>query len=152
MARIALFNIGAHGRVNPTLPVVAELVGRGHSVHYYTMEPFRAQIERTGADFRPYPAGTTPTPDIGTLVGNPVMVSTFLLEESIRLLPFAIAKLTREQPDLVIFDATALWGMQAARLPMQVRSVQSLPTSLCVRVCLNSIYLPGSISSSHMVE
>ena len=34
MSRIVYFNIPAHGHVNPTLPVVAELVRRGEHVVY----------------------------------------------------------------------------------------------------------------------
>jgi hypothetical protein len=33
---VAFLNIAMHGRVNPTLPIVAELVRRGHSVTYHT--------------------------------------------------------------------------------------------------------------------
>ena len=44
MSVIAFLNIAMHGRVNPTLPVVAELVRRGHTVTYHTSPVFRAEI------------------------------------------------------------------------------------------------------------
>ncbi|XVS65936.1 hypothetical protein ACQPYE_07745 [Actinosynnema sp. CA-299493] len=34
MSHIAFLNIPGHGHVNPTLPVVTELVNRGHRVTY----------------------------------------------------------------------------------------------------------------------
>ena len=52
-----------HGHVNPTLPVVAELVRRGHSVTYHTSPAFREEIEATGATVCLYPGGDQPLPD-----------------------------------------------------------------------------------------
>ena len=49
MKRIAVFCIPAHGHTNPMLPVVAELVRRGEAVRFYSFEPFREKIEKTGA-------------------------------------------------------------------------------------------------------
>jgi UDP:flavonoid glycosyltransferase YjiC (YdhE family) len=42
----------AHGHVNPTLPVMRELVQRGEQVIAYNTEEFRLQLEQTGAVFR----------------------------------------------------------------------------------------------------
>jgi UDP:flavonoid glycosyltransferase YjiC (YdhE family) len=42
----------AAGHVNPTLPVVRELVARGEQVVYYDTEEFRSQIEEAGAPLR----------------------------------------------------------------------------------------------------
>ena len=41
VSTIAFLNIAMHGHINPTLPVVAELVRRGHSVTYHTSPAFR---------------------------------------------------------------------------------------------------------------
>ena len=116
MSKIIFFNLPGHGHVNPTLPVVAELIRQGQQVLYYNAEDFRAKIELTGAEFRPYPE-PNPTPEkIADLVSNLVNVTVFLFGESERLLPFLLAELEREQPDLVIYDSITLWGMQAAHL------------------------------------
>jgi UDP:flavonoid glycosyltransferase YjiC (YdhE family) len=40
MAKILFFNIPAYGHVNPTLPVVTELLLRGHHVVYYNSDTF----------------------------------------------------------------------------------------------------------------
>ena len=40
MAKVLFFNLPAHGHVNPTLPLVAELVHRGEHVIYYSSEAF----------------------------------------------------------------------------------------------------------------
>ena len=54
MSKIIFFNLPATGHVNPSLPLVKELVGRGERVIYYCTETYRAKIESTGAEFRAY--------------------------------------------------------------------------------------------------
>lgn len=58
-----ILNIGMHSYVNPTLPIVAELVRRGHLVTYHTFSAFAAQIEAAGAKVHLYPGGAMPLPD-----------------------------------------------------------------------------------------
>lgn len=113
--KITLFNVPGHGHVNPTLAVVAELVRRGHHVIYYNTPEFASQIEQTGAEFRPYPEPNHTSVELAKLAENLVQVTLFILEESRRLLPFVLAELEQEQPNLVIYDSICLWGMQAAR-------------------------------------
>jgi MGT family glycosyltransferase len=116
MAKLLFFNIPAYGHVNPTLPVVTELVRRGHHVIYYNSDTFEQAIKVTGAEFRSYPNSGTSEAELAKRVNNLVTVSVFILEESIRLLPFSLEQIEQENPDLVIFDSLALWGMQATRL------------------------------------
>jgi len=116
MAKLLFFNIPAYGHVNPTLPVVTELVQRGHQVIYYNSDTFEQAIKGTGAEFRSYPNSSTSEAELAKRVNNLVTVSVLMLEESIRLLPFSLEQIELEKPDLVIFDSLALWGMQATRL------------------------------------
>jgi UDP:flavonoid glycosyltransferase YjiC (YdhE family) len=51
MSKIVFVEMPAYGHVNPTLPVVRELVRRGEQVVYYDSEEFRPQIEQAGATF-----------------------------------------------------------------------------------------------------
>jgi hypothetical protein len=129
MAKLLFFNIPAYGHVNPTLPVVTELVKRGHHVVYYNSDTFEQAIKGTGAEFRAYPNSSTSETDLAKRVDNLVSVSVFMLEESIRLLPFLLDEIEGEKPDLVIFDSIALWGMQAARL-QNIPSAGSISTSV----------------------
>ena len=55
MAKLLFFNIPAYGHVNPTLPVITELVKRGHHVLYYNSDTFEQALKGTGAEFRSYP-------------------------------------------------------------------------------------------------
>jgi len=125
MAKIYFFNIPAYGHVNPSLPVVTELIRQGHHISYYNAKSFEPVIKNTGAEFRAYPNSASTGADFASRINNLASVTVFLLEESIRMLPFVLSELDREKPDLVIFDALALWGMQAARL-RKIPSVASI--------------------------
>jgi len=127
MAKFLFFNIPAYGHVNPTLPVVTELVKRGHQVVYHNSDTFEQTLKGTGVEFRPYPNSSTSEAELAKRVNNLVTVSVFLLEESLRLLPFSLEQIEREKPDLVIFDSLALWGMQATLLK-KVSSAASIST------------------------
>ena len=116
MSKIIFMSVPGHGHVNPTLPVVAELVQRGHQVLYYNEASFADKIAGAGAQFRAYPASDLTPENITELVGNLVSITVLLLETSLQLLPFILDELRREQPDLVVFDSICLWGMQAAHL------------------------------------
>ncbi len=54
MSKILFLNGNAHGHVNPTLPVVAELTKRGEEVIYFSTKEFEQKIEATGAKFMDY--------------------------------------------------------------------------------------------------
>ena len=127
MAKILFFGIPAYGHVNPTLPVVAEVSRRGHQVVYFNSEPFEPAISGAQAEFRSYPNSNTFEAELAKRVHNLVTVSVFILEETIRMLPFSLDAIAREKPDLVIFDSIALWGMQATRL-QKVTSAASIST------------------------
>jgi MGT family glycosyltransferase len=105
MAKYSFFNVPAWGHVNPTLPVVQELVGRGHKVSYYLTEDFRETIEATGAIFQPYESkikelakGGIGGPNIG--MGPRV----FILEDRKFVPPQVIDRVRAEKPDVILYD------------------------------------------------
>lgn len=116
MSKIVFLGPPAHGHVNPTLPVIQELIQRGEQVIYYNNEDFRAKIEPTGAIFRAYPPTELTSAVFSELLldGNLASVSAMVLRVAEKLTPFMLDELSREQPDLVIFDSLAVWGKIAA--------------------------------------
>jgi MGT family glycosyltransferase len=54
MSRILFVNGNLHGHINPTLPVVQELVRRGDEVYYFSTGEFQTKIESAGAVFLDY--------------------------------------------------------------------------------------------------
>jgi len=140
MAKLAFFNLPAHGHVNPTLPVVTELIRRGESVVYYSGEEFRAQIERTGAEFRGYSPPLEEDP--GEVAANPLHLAAFLLETSSDLLPSLLRDLEKNPVDYVIHDSVCPWGNYAAQI-LRLQAVCSTST-----FALNSaLFLPGTARS-----
>lgn len=123
MSTIAFLNIAMHGRVNPTLPVVAELVRRGHSVTYHTSPAFAAEIEATGATVRLYAGGDQALPDPPT----PVTLLGGLAGTAVRLLPAVLIDLRRVRPHLIVHDSACLWGAVAAR-ELRVPAASSFTT------------------------
>lgn len=50
---VVLFNLAATGHMNPTLPLVTELVARGVPVSYFVQEKVRSVVDATGAKWYP---------------------------------------------------------------------------------------------------
>ena len=117
MSRIVMTGMPASGHVNPSLPLVHELVRQGIQVTYYSTEQFRGAVERTGAQFRPYPPGTLTAHDIAeaTRTGSPVRVVVRGLASTEILVPFLQAELRADPPDAVAHDSNAIWGHMVAK-------------------------------------
>lgn len=115
MARIAYVGLPAHGHTNPTLPVMRELVARGHQVLYYNGESFRRKVAPTGVEFRPLPQPLPSEQEVSEALHELINASLILSDMSPGLTRFQIEEFGREKPDLVIYDSAAMWGYIAAR-------------------------------------
>ncbi|MDQ4110687.1 MAG: oleandomycin glycosyltransferase [Actinomycetota bacterium] len=111
MSTISFLNIAMQGRINPTLPLVAELVGRGHTVTYHSSPTYAATLEAAGATVLPDPAGDQPPPDPPI----PLTLLAALAEGALEGLPTVLDDLRRIKPDLIVHDASSLIGAVAAR-------------------------------------
>ncbi|GHO79184.1 hypothetical protein KSD_69550 [Ktedonobacter sp. SOSP1-85] len=114
MKKYIFLNVPATGHVNPTLPIVQELVQCGEQVIYYLTEEFRAIIEATGAIFRPYESF------LGGFGPGPMPLK--MAEESRRVLPQVLESIRAEQPDALLYEAMCLWG----RIVAQVLQVEAI--------------------------
>ncbi|MFF2316064.1 macrolide family glycosyltransferase [Arthrobacter sp. NPDC058097] len=141
----------ATGHVNPTLPVVAELVRRGHRVTYATSAKYAAAVESAGAVFFengedlssqfPRFGATAPgstarddaggSPRAGMLAGlGSGMMSGLLerlLERAREEFPALLSRLAADQPDAVCYDAMTLAGKMAA-MKLDLPDIALLPT------------------------
>lgn len=129
MAKILLFNIPAAGHINPSLPLVKELLQRGEEIVYVNTEAYRAKIEATGARYLEYP-------DLSKMVrlveqdagdGNIPRNMRDLIRVSADIFPFVLATIEREKPDFLIYDALASWGKVAAQ-KLKIPSVSLIST------------------------
>ncbi|NOK58961.1 MAG: glycosyl transferase [Chloroflexi bacterium AL-W] len=116
MAKIVYVGLPAHGHTNPTLPVMKELVQRGHTVLYYNAASFQEKIDPTGVDFRALPEPLPTAREIAEALRELINASLMISNMSRRLTHYLIDEFEREQPDLVIYDSIAMWGYIAARI------------------------------------
>lgn len=125
---IVLFGTPAYGHVNPTLPMITELVKCGYSVTYYDTEEFRQAIEACGATFRAYDFGEIPwTPQ----VGSRILELTELLLRFTDAQMEALLRQTKElHPVLILHDTIAFWGRAVAQtLGIRAASVNTIITA-----------------------
>jgi len=126
MPKALFYNVPGHGHINPSLPLVAELVRRGHQLTYFATENYRAAIEATGAAFRPYAAVDDNYFDARGLSGSvPGKVAYELITTAGEILPALLEIARAEQPDYIIFDTMCPWGLLLARI-LGLPSVASL--------------------------
>jgi MGT family glycosyltransferase len=127
MSKILFFNVPTQGHINPSLPVVTELVRRGTEVIYYLTEGQRQRIEATGAAFRPYDMIHDDYFDIHKLNGsNPPLTARTMVETTQEILPNLLDIVRREKPDVIMHDAMCPWGWYVAQVA-GIPSVSSMP-------------------------
>ena len=138
MSKILVFDVPAYGHVNPTLPVVRELVARGEHVVYYLTDAFEPQIRHTGASFHRIDGiqdrfSLPPGIALGLRADSssmPQQMITFFLRmmtDSLRLVPQLIDKVRAEEADYVVYGRMCLWGRVLAEL-LALPAVAFIPT------------------------
>lgn len=130
MATGVFFNVPAHGHINPTLPVVHELVQRGETIVYYAMAGFRDRIEATGARFRDYgDLSESVRFEFGTADRQSpslIELSRAMIEFCERSLPYLLEATHKDGADYVVHDFTCLWGKVVAEL-LNIPAIATIP-------------------------
>lgn len=114
---IAFVNMPAHGHINPTLPLVAELVSRGHRVSYATGEEWREQLLAVGAEPISVPFHMPQIPSGGLKFDAETMrdrIGEFFRSVS-EVFPVLIEHYGSDRPDILCADAMAPVGTLVAR-------------------------------------
>ncbi len=116
MANIVFLSVPAYGHLNPVLPIIAELVRRGHNVTVYDEPPFLPVIEATGATFAAYPPALS-MEDMSAVLMDGNLMATFhlFLRVTTKLYRYCVAQLGNRLPDVVVVDGIALWGEMVGR-------------------------------------
>lgn len=101
------------GHVNPTLPVVRELVRRGHRVRYFTSDALSGAVATAGAEVVSYGEA------VGPQVMRPPRSFAGVARETVALgrilLPAVLDELRADEPDLVVYDSMCTWGYEAVQ-------------------------------------
>ncbi|HVY52828.1 MAG TPA: nucleotide disphospho-sugar-binding domain-containing protein [Devosia sp.] len=116
MARITFLSVPAYGHLNPALPIVAELVRRGHEVTVFDEPAFEAAVSPTGASFVPYPPVMSMEDMAAVLIRGDLMETFELFIRSTpALYDFCLRALRQQRPDVIVIDGIALWGEMVGR-------------------------------------
>lgn len=116
MAKFAFVNLPFHAHINPTLPVVQELIARGDQVVYYLTEKYREAIEATGATFYSYqsileqPAGKVQEGS------NPLALPMLMIDECSSVMSQILENVRHEQPDCLVYNPMAVSGRFIAQI------------------------------------
>jgi MGT family glycosyltransferase len=139
----------APGHVYPTLPLVEELVRRGHRVSYVTGEWLAATVEAAGATAVSLPK--RPWPDLPTEFTAEVLAG--IVDRSIFYagldLPMLTGHFENDRPDAVCYDSLSFIGrLLAHKLPvLDVALFTTLASN--GKFSLNDQFEPGSFDSQH---
>jgi MGT family glycosyltransferase len=113
----ALFvNIPARGHINPTLPVVADLVAQGEHVIYCLPPEDETLIRPTGATFRPV---ANSFPEARERKGGAMSLSELpaaAVRGAMRTVPELLEIVEADKPSYVVYDAYCLAGRLVAQL------------------------------------
>ncbi|MCM3790355.1 glucosyltransferase [Domibacillus indicus] len=118
MSKIVFFSIPAHGHTNPTLPVVSELVKRGHEVWYYSFSEFQKKIEETGAKFISCDKflPSISEEELNRKVGKDfAALIEMVVDTTIALDEKVCTELRAFQPDCIVSDSLCFWGKLFAK-------------------------------------
>jgi MGT family glycosyltransferase len=125
MAKALFLSLPLHGHVNPSLPLVRELVAHGDEVVYVANERFASRIADTGARYQPYRdpflAG------LSTLPTATEEIVWMVMQAAQRVLASELERFRAERPDYIITDSVAPWGQWTAKI-LDRPVVTSIPT------------------------
>jgi macrolide glycosyltransferase len=109
---IVMVGAGAHGHINPNLPVIAELVARGHRVQYAVPAPFADLVASSGAVPLTHTSVLPDETRAERWPDDPVVGMGLFLDEGRHVTPQLEAALERDRPDVFLADI----GGYAARV------------------------------------
>ena len=117
---IVFLNLSASGHINPTLPIVQDLVRRGEVVTYFAGEPFKDQIEKTGAQYVALGGRASASMPLGN--DQIKRLPYIMAQRSPQTVPALLARVGEFQPNLLVYNALHL----TARLVAQILEIPAV--------------------------
>lgn len=151
MAHLAFVSAPAAGHVNPTLPLVEELVRRGHRVSYATGPATVDGVVRAGATPVVLPSELPPDLDArGEFTAEQLAVTLeHFLDDAEVSFPVLAAHFEADRPDAVCYDSVTFTGRMLANL-LGVAEVALVPTfAENERFSATQVYLPPTFDHQH---
>ncbi|OOC53329.1 MULTISPECIES: macrolide family glycosyltransferase [Nocardiopsis] len=126
MSHILFVNVAEHGHVRPSLPLVTELVRRGHRVSHTSTPGFAGRFTAAGAEPVPYTSAVAAvdTAEVFARDEDGAAAHLLYLEENLALLRGVTDAYGTERPDAVVYGdfpvitggiLTERWGVPAVR-------------------------------------
>ncbi|MFF1819538.1 macrolide family glycosyltransferase [Kribbella sp. NPDC058245] len=148
---IAFLTIPAAGHINPTLPLVTELVRRGHRVSYATGPTYRSAVEAAGAtliDLEWVPKQWKVSPQGQTTADLSAMLTGFV-RASRPVMATVEQALRDDRPDLFCYDMMTFVGsMVADRLGLrEATTVANFATN--EHYDTRAAFVPADFDPSH---
>ena len=144
MSTVVVLSLTSSGHINPSLPLVAELIARGEHVIYFGIEQYRAIIEGSGAEYRSYshPDYLKPKVHGGEFFG---VMAHFAKASKVNL-PALIDELREIAPDYLLLDSMCIWGniaQQVLDIPaVTFSSVFMMAEKMSCESLMDMAYLP----------
>ncbi|NUT53168.1 MAG: hypothetical protein HOV94_38675 [Saccharothrix sp.] len=151
MAHFAFVSAPAAGHVNPTLPLVEELVRRGHRVSYATGPTTAEGAVAAGASPSVLPSELPPDMDArGEFTAEQLAVTLeYFLDDAEVSFPVLAAHFGTDRPDVVCYDSVTFTGRMLANL-LGVPEVALVPTfAENEQFSATQVYLPPSFDHQH---
>jgi MGT family glycosyltransferase len=124
----AFTSMPAHGHVNPTLPLVEELVRRGHRVTYATHEKFADAVESSGATLLAVPGEMPSPPSPANITPEEMAGRAEKFFELVRTgLPPLLTRFEQDPPDALCYDMMTFTGRIVAE-KLRLLDIGLLPT------------------------
>ncbi|QGK68207.1 glycosyl transferase [Allosaccharopolyspora coralli] len=124
--RLLFVALAGHGHVTPTIPLVEELVRRGHRVDYATSSEFAEKVTEAGAEWVELPDldPFRPPADVG-----PEVIALWFRHFFAALAavyPVLLEHCQNRRPDLVCYDATH-WPGRLVAAKLEIPAVRTVP-------------------------
>ncbi|MFK0195328.1 macrolide family glycosyltransferase [Kitasatospora sp. NPDC090308] len=151
MAHFAFVSAPASGHVNPTLPLVEELVRRGHRVSYATGPAAVGAAVAAGASPVTLPSQLPPGMAArGEFTAEQLAVTMeYYLDDARASFPVLAAHFAADPPDAVCYDSVTFTGRMLANL-LRVREVSLVPTfAENESFSAAQVYLPADFDHTH---
>jgi len=151
MAHIAFVSAPASGHVNPTLPLAAELVGRGHRVSYATGPDTMDGAVLAGATPVVLPSELPPGMSArGEFTADQLAVTLeYFLADARVAFPVLARHFSADRPDVVCYDSVTFTGRMLANL-LGVPEVALVPSfAENESFSATQVYLPPTFDHTH---
>lgn len=124
--RLLFVALAGHGHVTPTIPLVEELVQRGHRVDYATSGEFAEMVTEAGARWVQLPelGPFRPTADVG-----PEAIALWFrhfFDALAAVYPVLLEHCRSQRPDLMCYDATH-WPARLVAERLGIPAVRTVP-------------------------